>query len=347
MLKKSLKIFLALLFIAAGIEISLRCIGYLPGDLRPSLSYFKPVDSLVVIPDFVTNEEGILVANRAYFNEQGVFINEEGFRTKSFTALDSTKRKLLFIGDSFTWGMSAKPFYKNSFCDLLARDSSKEVINLGIPAADPLQYAALAEKYIPTIQPNEVFVLFFMGNDLMREDRANSRQPYYYWTNAGAIYADMDGRHFYSAQSAYDYLITEKLFLCNPDNFLEWLVSKSAAIARLYAVKFRWEEKQAFERARTHPEVTIKHLKQLVEVCMANNCALKIVVIPEAKDANLILEKYKEKYAALLNDATLSKYFYTPQVQLGWYDKAANPHLNNQGHFEYYQLLKTLTTPSP
>jgi hypothetical protein len=73
---------------------------------------------------------------------------------------------------------------------------------------------------------------------------------------------------------------------------------------------------------------------------------LKIVVIPEAKDANLILEKYKEKYAALLNDATLSKYFYTPQVQSSWYDEAANPHLNNQGHFEYYQLLKTLTIPS-
>jgi len=345
--KKLLVALFLLLVVGVTTELSLRLIGYQPGDLRPSLSYFKPVDSLVVIPDFVTNKEGILVANRTYFSEQGVFINENGFRTKSFTELDSTKRKLLFIGDSFTWGMSAEPFYKNSFCDLLARDSSLEVINLGIPAADPVQYASLANLYIPRLKPDMVIVMFFMGNDLMREDRTNTRQPYYYWTNAGAIYADMDGQHFNSAQSAYDYLMAKKLFLQKPQNGTEWLVSKSAALARLYAVKFRWKEKQAFEQARTHPEVTVKHLKLLAEVCTANNCALNIVVIPEAKDANLILEKYKEKYAALLDDATLSKYFYAPQVQSSWYEKAANPHLNNQGHFEYYQLLKKLTTPSP
>jgi hypothetical protein len=345
--KTALKLCLALSLVFLGTEVILRSIGYEPGDLRPSLDYFKPVDSLVIIPDFITNPEGVLIANKTYFNKQGVYINEDGFRTKSFASIDTTKTKLLFIGDSFTWGMSAEPFYKNSFCDLLAQDSSLEIINLGIPAADPVQYAALAQKYIPSIQPSKVFVLFFMGNDLMREDRTNIGQPYYYWTNAGAIYADIDGQHFNAAQSAYDYLIAQKLFLRKPKNAFEWLVSKSAALARLYAVKFRWQEKQAFEQARTHPQVTVKYLNQLAAICKANNSTLHIVVIPETKDAGLSLAKYKTKYAALLNDKNLQAHFSLPQVKPEWYSPTTNPHLNNRGHFEYYQWLKNLTTLSP
>jgi len=341
-----LKFCSTLIFILVGTEILLRTVGFKPGDLRPSLTYFKPVDSLYEISDFVTNSEGVLVANQVYFKKQGVFINQDGFRTKSFTTIDNTKRKIMFIGDSFTWGMSAEPFFKNSFCDLLAQDSSLEIINLGIPAADPVQYFSLSEKYIPQLTPNVLYVMFYMGNDLMRIDRTNTGQPYYYWTNAGAIYTDIDGLHFTSSKEAYDYLVTKKLFIRQPKNKKEWLVSKSALLARLFSLKFRWKEKQEFEKARNHPQLTVKYLNRIAEICVAYNCELNIVIIPEAKDANLTLEKYYKKYGALLNDATLHKYFYVPNVQPEWYGKGDNPHLNNLGHFAYYQLIKGITNPS-
>ena len=189
--------FIAIACIA--IEISLRFMGYPPGDLRPNWLWFRPVDSLYVIPDFYTNERGLLVASKDYWSKEDIYINNDGFRGGDFEKLDSTRarKRILFIGDSFTWGMSASPFQDSSFCDILGRDSAFEVINTGIPAADPPQYLKIAETYIPQLKPDFVFVVFFEGNDLMKEERkVTPGRQFYYWTNAGAVLADIDGRHY-------------------------------------------------------------------------------------------------------------------------------------------------------
>ncbi len=152
-------------------EIGVRLMGYNPGDLSPVWLNFKPVDTLRVDNYFYTNKEGILVADSTYWARQQIGINEDGFRSPSFSKLDSCKKKVLFIGDSFAWGKSAEPLTGNCFVDLVRKETGCEVINLGIPGADPAQYYELAKKYIPTLKPDVVFVMFFMGNDLMTEDR--------------------------------------------------------------------------------------------------------------------------------------------------------------------------------
>src|SRR6476469_856276 len=82
------------------IEIVLRLVGYQPGDMKPNWLNFAPVDSLIVFNNFYTNNEGLLIANPNNVG-QSEYINREGFRSKDFSEIDTTKKKILFIGDSF------------------------------------------------------------------------------------------------------------------------------------------------------------------------------------------------------------------------------------------------------
>src|SRR4051812_9783117 len=105
--KKNLIAFQVLFLVIAfaAIEIALRLMGYEPGDLKPKWFNFAPVDTLIVSDLFYTNADGILIANRNN-PEQREQINSDGFRSKEFSEIDTAKKKIMFIGDSFTWGFS-------------------------------------------------------------------------------------------------------------------------------------------------------------------------------------------------------------------------------------------------
>lgn len=342
--QRTKRIFFQVFFILIacfGIEFFLRWKGYAPGDLKPNWLNFHPVDSLYVIHDFYTSDEGLLVADSNYWAEKNIYINSDGFRGKEFSQLDSTKQKILFVGDSFTWGMSASPFQDSSFCDLLKQETDYEIINTGIPATDPPQYAAVAEKYIPRLKPDFVFVVFFMGNDLMKEDRAIiPGEPFYYYTNAGAILADVDGKHFKSAQEAYNYITTEKYYLHKPSGVFEKIISQSSILSRLYSVKFRMEEKWLYEETVKHPDITLRYLKKILNVAKSNNTSVSFLIIPEIKEADMSVEEYGKKYAALLADSSVKTYWLIPQNEKSYFNDYPDAHLNNKGHRTYADYLK-------
>lgn len=326
------------------IELILRAMGYLPGDLRPNWLWFQPVDSLYVIHDFYTNDKGLLVAEHDYWKKEGIYINNDGFRGKEFSDLDtaSGKRKILFIGDSFTWGMSASPFQDSSFCDILGRDKNYEVINAGIPAADPPQYLKIAETYIPQLKPDFVFVVFFEGNDLMKEDRAViPNRQFYYWTNAGAVLADIDGHHFQDAQSAYDYLANEKYFLKQPNKWYEVVISKSALLSRLYAGKFRVEEKLKFEKARKDCSLTKKYFARILKVAKQSNVPIRIAVIPDSKHADMSIEDYRSYYSDFFNDESVKAGWLIWENKKDYFKPNPDGHLNNVGHNLYASRIKS------
>lgn len=322
-------------------ELALRFMGYQPGDIRPGWLWFNPVDSLYTINDFYTNHKGLLVADSGYWAKENLYINQDGFRGKEISQLDTAKKKILFIGDSFTWGMSASNFYDSSMCDLLAKNTPYEIINTGIPAADPAQYAQVAKLYIPQIKPDFVFVLFFMGNDLMKQEREiMPDKGFYYWTNAGAILTDYDGKHFDNVQDAYNYAVNERYFLKQPHHWYEHIINKSALLSRLYSLKYRIREKIEYEELTKHPDITLKHLQQIVSIADSNAVPVKIVLIPEAKEADMELTKYKEKYNALLNAPGINNTWLYPAPGKQYFRLNRDGHLNNEGHIYYYQYLK-------
>ena len=75
------------------VELIMRCMGYHPGDLSPAWLDFKPIDTLRVENYFYTNPQGILVADSGFWAHEHIQINEDGFRSPSFSKLDSTKTK--------------------------------------------------------------------------------------------------------------------------------------------------------------------------------------------------------------------------------------------------------------
>ena len=324
-----------------AMELTLRCMGYAPGDMKPNWLNLKTVDSLYTIHDYYTNNAGILVADSAYWAAIGVQVNEDGFRSPGFNKFDSTKKKVLFIGDSFTWGMSAKPIKDHCFTDLIRNETNNEVINLGIPAADPPQYLQLAKKYVPAIKPDIIFVMFFMGNDLMIRDReVIPGEPFYYYTNAGAIMADADGIHFKTAQAAYNYFASDRYYMRYPKNFFEWLVSKSSLLSRLYSVRFRIEEKWDFERTIRDTRITKKYLEEIKAIAEQNQVPVKFVLIPEMKEAGKDLNSYIRRYGDLLLDPALKDEWLILPNSKDNFTPYPDAHLNNQGHRYYADQLE-------
>lgn len=317
-----------------------RHLGYVPGDLRPNWSNFHPVDSLIVHHDFIVDSNGILIANATNLKPIGTTINSDGFRAPEFAEMDTVKHKILLIGDSFTWGLSAQPM-DSCFADLLKAQVSGTIINTGIPIADPAQYEAIAHRYIPMLKPEKVVVMFYLGNDIMQQPRPTTPfKPFYYYTNAGAMMADDGDIHLNSAREAYDYYTRRKFFLVHPANFMEKVIAKSALLSRIYSFKYRWQEKREAENAISDMSVTQKYLYSIVNTCKQNNCQLQIILIPEIKEADQPKSFFEKRYKGFFNDPVLSKCTYIPEGNSPKnYVPYPDGHLNNAGHKFYSKKI--------
>jgi lysophospholipase L1-like esterase len=247
--------------------------------------------------------------------------------------MDTTKPKLLLIGDSFTWGLTAQPL-DSSFADRLRGMMDMTIINTGIPIADPAQYEAIGAKYIPQLRPEWVVVMVYLGNDIMQEERPIVPfRPFYYYTNAGAMMADDDGRHLNSAQEAYDYYTHQKFFLLHPANLGENIIAKSALLSRIYSFRYRWREKMDAENAIRHMDITRHHLLAIRDLCTRNGCKLQIILIPERKEADRSVSFLMQRYKDVCQDRKLSTCMYIPDFNASrYYTAYPDGHLNNAGH---------------
>lgn len=333
---------LFLLALLGLLEAGVRWWGYAPGDVSPNWANFKQVDSLVVYEDFVVDSNGILIANAARHEVYGVKVNSEGFHSPEFTEVDTARPTVMLIGDSFTWGMSASS-PDSSFAERLRKQSGWNVHNLGIPAADPVQYALIAERFIPRLRPDVVILCFFMGNDMMMQDRRPMPlREFYYFTNAGALWTEWDGRHFPDAPSAYRYFLTEKYFLSGERNPVEWVISRSALLSRLYSVRFRLVEKLRWERQINDMSLTCSYLLKARQQALEHGADFRIVVIPELKEADMTPDDYRERYASLFRDALLSEHLSRPETRKDLYRPYPDAHLNDRGHAVYAEFLLRL-----
>jgi hypothetical protein len=199
-----------LLFVLCICEIVLRFIGYHPGYLEMGWTDFQPLErgaKLEVRNDFYTDSLGIFVASdQPNVHAPEVHVNSLGFRGPEFEPQDSSRKKVMLIGDSFTWGATAKPI-DSSFADLIRRPDW-QVMNFGIPGADPDQYARVAEVYIPQMNPDVVCLFFYMANDVMHlPQQVKPYQNRYHLTNVGWLNPFLDGPYIGDAQATYDYCV--------------------------------------------------------------------------------------------------------------------------------------------
>lgn len=98
-------------------------------------------------------------------------LNEAGFRQRPFDAhlFDENSVRILFLGDSFTFG-SGVADGNARFPDLIAARLEREapagkryyVYNAGVGGTEPTRWVGYLEKLMPSYRPNIVFGVFFL-----------------------------------------------------------------------------------------------------------------------------------------------------------------------------------------
>lgn len=107
-------------------------------------------------------------------------INRLGFRDREFALTKGPGKRILAIGDSFTygWGVGVEqswPKLLEAGLRELGRDV--EVANLGQPGASPVVYAQTAARAIPLLKPDLIIVGVTQGDDLAQLKREDGPPP--------------------------------------------------------------------------------------------------------------------------------------------------------------------------
>ena len=313
------------------------------GSLKPNWSAFQPVDSLENNPQFFTDSIGLYKAVSDYWEVQQVEINEEGFRGRSFKEeRDSNKTQILFIGDSFTWGAKAEPL-SECFVDLLNKNMEWQCYNAGIPGTDPAQYLALAQKYIPALQPDVVVVNLYLANDLMEDYREIiPNQDLYYQTNAGWLPAYYENKYFSTARESYDFATNRYVV----KGAVKWF-AKSAIGTAILSFPLRLKEYQTWQRKKKGI-VTNSYLKKIDSLCVAQDVPLEIFIIPAAhQDLSTEFREHpelaiQEAYNHLMDN--LKHTMFVLPMKKHHYLPLPDGHFNNEGHRFAAELMEAEIT---
>lgn len=110
------------------------------------------------------------LASELWYYKRLKIVNKEGYHDKD-EFLDLPKNndslRILFAGDSFTWGASAD--LDSSYVEVFDRDINREkpsvVWNTGIPATGTNHAIFTVEKFLPLQHSNIVILGFYTGND--------------------------------------------------------------------------------------------------------------------------------------------------------------------------------------
>jgi lysophospholipase L1-like esterase len=236
----------------------------------------------------IKKKNGISESDSVILNYIHHPVNEDGFRSIAFLPHHDEKKKILLIGDSFTWGHSALDI-TNSFADhLLARGYM--VYNAGISGADAAQYLALAEKLIPQLKPDYVVVNFYLGNDVIYFDRKPEPFiPIFYSTNAGNLISSPQHRYFYTANEAYRFAIAStyvpKSTFLGRLSYYSALVTLPYSVATKFGFSFTfpvgYEDyyNEVIKEKRDTPAAN-EQIAAIGEIAKSNGAKFAVTIIP-------------------------------------------------------------------
>ncbi|MBL1280254.1 MAG: glycosyltransferase [Fluviicola sp.] len=344
-------IFLILFLIA---EIGLRMVGYKPGVIEDfyfhagevrydSLLYADEVGITHIIPD-----KALILNGKV--NKQGFFSSIEYTSESIDLVRKSGKKVIMLIGDSYTQGCCADE-YSGTFAYLLNQPEEYEVLNFGIPGADPVQYRLIVEKYVPLLKPDLIVVAVYGGNDILEYDRsAKPFVPLAYpiengpWLNSeGPIYLTEQGTFFSTFDEAKGHYFQFFSLWGDESSFFEKTIRYSVILSRPYLklkTKLRYEEvKNQMPEKFDNPVFSMENLVSLNNFATSYKVPVLFTLIPPPSDviANIDLHR---KYDFVFGQL---KYIIPSNLEIENYDGVEDAnHFNNQGHQKYASFLKTL-----
>ncbi len=282
-----------------------------------------------------------------YFKALGTYckqpINSDGFRSVEFKPYAGKRKKILLLGDSFTYGCNAEPLTE-SFYDQMLMDTSLIIYNSGIIATDPVQYLSVLNKYGTRLNPDVVVVNFFWGNDLMPYPR--QAVPYQY-----AMYPQkesmVNAAPFGSYLSFSQANKVAKLSCVIPNqksNAYNAIMAKTVITTRFWllinklinnGVVEEDEELKSYSQhglivdETTNTKVVINQIKS---VCANLHCQCIFAVIPD------YCNNQKTDIQAQCDGIFGLNAYVIPPAQANWYN-CSNGHFNNNGHHLYAKFL--------
>lgn len=276
--------------------------------------------------------------------------NAEGFRSIPFDSLHSGAPRVLIIGDSFVYGMSARPYY-NSFTDLLLARGYL-VYNAGIPGTDPAQYAAIAKKYVPMLRPDMVVVCFYPGNDLMPFPREpHPGRPHEHMTNAGFFDSSPEGSYL-TPDAAYHFYLELVTIPKDVPAYRFW--SGTALAGVLWNVLYRagifpHDAVAHYEAGRnmassSHIANTRVHLNRIDSVCNAESVALLHAVIPYVTQPDKVINGIVGCDTMQLDSLFVNSEYHFPWETFNAEEDfpEGDNHFNNSGSRKFADFLDTL-----
>jgi len=132
--------------------------------------------------------------------------NSAGFTGHDLVPISTDKPKILFIGDSHTFGIAASPIQEKRFTSLVER-AGYFTYNTGIGGLDVVQYGLIANKYIPLLKTDYVALMLYLGNDINTPPSPVAPGKFLFFnTNFGGLVRGYDdyGNYFNSVAEAVD-----------------------------------------------------------------------------------------------------------------------------------------------
>jgi hypothetical protein len=298
------------------------------------------------VPNQVNKEDSLFFKNEIWYYNRLKIVNNEGYHDKdNFTDIptNNDSLKILFAGDSFTWGASAD--VDSSFTDVFETDIKKTypgiVWNTGIPATGTNHALFTVKKYLPLQKSNYVILGFYVGNDF-----SDNLLPFdqLIFNNQASCYNLYDYNKDFKPLSISKREVFKKATGSYPMeelNPLQKILIRSRFISFVTDMKNKIVNRLNGNKekvAEQEYKMTKIYLKQLNDYTKKNGAELIIMLIPADTDL-------KVKETNYLNAVKIFNELSIPYVEsLNLFDnkdymKGGGGHWINSGHIKAGHLL--------
>jgi hypothetical protein len=272
-------------------------------------------------------------------------VNKQGYHDKlDFVDLpsDTNSMKVLFLGDSYTWGASADldSSFVNVFEQKFRKISPLIVWNAGIPATGTNYALHVAKRLLPLQKSNIVVLEFYPGNDF--SDNLTPFDQIQFSSKASCIKCYKIDKNFnpvkISIQEAYK-RATGAYPIENLNILQRKIIIKSRLIPLLNTVFEKFKKKyyqytngDKISREEYSYQITKTYLTQLKNYVLDNNAEFIVLLVPDKHDLNRKSRNYL-KAIEILKDLEINFLEISNNLsQASYMQKVNDDHWNNSGH---------------
>ena len=278
-------------------------------------------------------ENGEISDRRCIVNRQGFGDTQDFVRGDDF----DERMRLLMLGDSFAFGMSAD--IGKSYVETIEANFPQSIVwNTGMPITGTEQALTLFRVYAPVLQP-QLTILGFYRNDFKdntlpmdtqlwvgEDDRRIFLRRHQFDDSGNVIVSDKQKGYYYYLHGVEP-----------PDSELERLIGRT----RLGSLLLRMMD-MAQGKARTRWErgrdITREYLRDLRDAAAARDTALLVLLIPDREDL-LSPTPYYENALAIMEELDIPYLNPRHALDIRDYMLGTDVHWNNAGHQKIGAML--------